>query len=179
MPRLFTGIEVPSEVGEELRLLTGGLEGARWIDPENYHITLRFIGDIDDVTASDVANLLAQTSGGSFSLRLSSVGHFGPVTKTRALWAGVQHVQELIDLHARQERMCQMAGLAPEGRKFTPHVTLARMRGTPNSLDVESYLARNSGFKSSSFEVTRFVLFSAKPSTGGGPYLVEQVYDLA
>ena len=55
MPRLFTGLEVPREVGEVLSMFRGGLPGARWIDPENYHITLRFIGDIDNSTASDVA----------------------------------------------------------------------------------------------------------------------------
>ncbi|MGI9372801.1 MAG: RNA 2',3'-cyclic phosphodiesterase [Hyphomicrobiales bacterium] len=179
MPRLFTGIEIPASVGDDVRMLTGGLEGARWIDPENYHITLRFIGDIDDGTARDVANLMSQTVGDAFSLSLENVGHFGSVTKIRSLWAGVAPCQDLIDLHARQERMCQMAGLDPEGRKFSPHVTLARMRGKTNSLDVEGFLARNAGFKSAVFDVSRFVLFSAKPSTGGGPYLIEEAYDLA
>ena len=55
MPRLFTGLEIPREVGQTLSLLRGGLPGARWIDPENYHITLRFIGDIDDRLAHDIA----------------------------------------------------------------------------------------------------------------------------
>ena len=54
MPRLFTGLEIPSEIAAELASLRGGLSGARWIDVENYHMTLRFIGDIDSATARDV-----------------------------------------------------------------------------------------------------------------------------
>ena len=54
MPRLFTGIEIPPEITLALSQFRGGLPGARWVDPENYHITLRFIGDIDDRMARDV-----------------------------------------------------------------------------------------------------------------------------
>ena len=55
MPRLFTGLEIPAEIGQTLSNLRGGLPGARWIDPENYHVTLRFIGDIDGVAANEIA----------------------------------------------------------------------------------------------------------------------------
>ena len=58
MPRLFTGLEIPRHVADSLSMMRGGLPGARWIDPENYHLTLRFIGDIDDALARDIAGLL-------------------------------------------------------------------------------------------------------------------------
>ena len=58
MPRLFTGLEIPPQVAQSLAMMRGGLPGARWIDPENYHLTLRFIGDIDDALARDIASLL-------------------------------------------------------------------------------------------------------------------------
>ena len=58
MPRLFTGLEIPQEIGQSLSSLRGGLPGARWIDPENYHVTLRFIGDIDDYIANEIAHTL-------------------------------------------------------------------------------------------------------------------------
>ena len=60
MPRLFTGLEIPQEIGHSLSSLRGGLPGARWIDPENYHVTLRFIGDIDDYIANEIAHSLVQ-----------------------------------------------------------------------------------------------------------------------
>ena len=56
MPRLFAGLEIPAEIGQTLSNLRGGLPGARWIDPENYHVTLRFIGDIDGVAADAKLN---------------------------------------------------------------------------------------------------------------------------
>ena len=58
MPRLFTGLEIPAEIGQTLSNLRGGLPGARWIDPENYHVTLRFIGDIDGIYANEIASML-------------------------------------------------------------------------------------------------------------------------
>ena len=57
MPRLFTGLEIPAEIGQTLSSLRGGLPGARWVDPDDYHLTLRFIGDIDGVTANEIASM--------------------------------------------------------------------------------------------------------------------------
>src|SRR5436309_8347660 len=77
MPRLFTALEVPREIGFSLSLLRGGLPGARWIDPENYHITLRFIGDIDDRLAHEIALLLDQVKRPAFDLRFGEIASFG------------------------------------------------------------------------------------------------------
>ena len=69
MPRLFTGLEIPADVGaSRCRMLRGGLPGARWIDPENYHVTLRFIGDVDDALAHDVASLLGSVRRRGFRI---------------------------------------------------------------------------------------------------------------
>ena len=178
MPRLFSGIEIPSTLADGLSLMSGGVDGARWINAESFHITLRFIGDIDDATANDVVAALRATAGESFSLRLSGMGSFGS-RKPRSIWAGLETSAALNDLQARQERACQMIGLPPDGRKFTPHVTLARLRSGAYYPDVEHYLAAHSGYCSVPFEVNQFVLCSAKPSTGGGPYVVEEIYPLA
>lgn len=177
MPRLFTGIELPPEVGSALSMLRGGLPGARWIDPENYHITLRFIGDVDDTTADEVVSLLDQVRRRRFELRLDGLGSFGG-RKPRAVVASVPAVSPLVELQAEQERMMQRIGLEPEGRKYTPHVTLARLRDA-SSQQVASYLSARQPFRSPAFKVERFVLFSSRASSGGGPYLVEEAYPLA
>ncbi|HTN63338.1 MAG TPA: RNA 2',3'-cyclic phosphodiesterase [Devosia sp.] len=178
MPRLFTGLEIPSEVGLALSLKRGGLTGARWIDPENYHITLRFIGDVDNVIADDVADSLDRLSNSlSFQLRLNHLGTFGG-HNPRALYAGVEVNETLVRLQAAQERVLQRAGLPPEGRKFVPHVSLARLRGS-SAEAVAWFLAQSGRFEPLSFTVGRFVLFSSKDSVGGGPYVVEQSYPLA
>lgn len=178
MPRLFTGLEIPPGVGFSLSLKRGGLSGARWIDPDDYHITLRFIGDIDQRTADDVADgldLLANSL--RFPIRLTHLGAFGG-DKPRALYAGVEPSENLNRLQAAHERILQRAGLAPEGRKFVPHVTLARLRGA-SAEDVARFIAEAGRFEPITFSVPRFVLFSSKESVGGGPYVVEQAYPLA
>ena len=177
MPRLFTGLEIPSDVRQSLSILRGGLPGARWIDPENYHVTLRFIGDVDDVIAHEVASLLGRVRREPFELRVEDLKSFGG-RKPRAIVASVEPIQPLIELQSELERLMQRLGLEPEGRKFTPHVTLARLRNTAPR-DVADYLSTRGPVFGNSFRVSRFVLFSARASVGGGPYVVEADYPLA
>ncbi|MFZ1069426.1 MAG: 2'-5' RNA ligase family protein, partial [Methyloceanibacter sp.] len=68
MPRLFSGIEIPGAVARRLTLVRAGLNGARWIDPENYHVTLRFLGDVDGTTARDFAHGLGDIAASPFEL---------------------------------------------------------------------------------------------------------------
>jgi RNA 2',3'-cyclic 3'-phosphodiesterase len=176
MPRLFTGLEIPSVVAQSLSIMRGGLPGARWIDPENYHITLRFIGDIDDALARDIAGLLDRVQRDAFDIQLDGLTSFGG-RKPRALVAPVKPVPQLMELQAEQERLLQRMGLEPESRKYTPHVTLARLRDS-SSHQVAEYLAARGHYRSLSFHVSRFVLFSSRSSVGGGPYVVEADYPL-
>src|ERR1700749_3817931 len=122
MPRLFTGLEIPAALGQSLSLLRGGLPGARWIDPENYHVTLRFMGDVDDDIAQEVDWLLGQMRRKSFELHLDGLQSFGG-RKPRALVAAVAPSQTLMELQAEQERLMRRVGLDPETRKYPPHVT--------------------------------------------------------
>jgi 2'-5' RNA ligase len=178
LPRLFTGLEVPQEVAFALSLKRGGLYGARWIDPENYHITLRFIGDVDYATANEVSDGLDRLSNSeAFTIKLGQLGSFGG-DKPRALYAGVENNAALQRLQAAQERVLQRLGLEPEGRKFVPHVSLARLRGT-SAGELARFMAFSGRFEPLEFPVGRFVLFSSRDSVGGGPYLVEQSYPLA
>jgi len=176
MPRLFTGIEIPASIGQSLGMMRGGLPGARWIDPENYHLTLRFIGDIDDALARDIAGLLGRVRRGSFDLHFDGLSSFGG-RKPRAVVAAAAPVMPLMELQAEQERLLQRLGLEPEGRKYTPHVTLARLRDS-SSRQVADYLSARGHYRSLSFQVSRFVLFSSRASVGGGPYVVEADYPL-
>jgi 2'-5' RNA ligase len=176
MPRLFTGVEIPSAIAERLSLLRGGLARARWIDRENYHLTLRFIGDVDMVAAEAVAEGLSRVRRRPFPLRLAGVGALG-TRKQHAVVANVESSAPLRELQAEHERIMQRIGLPPEGRKYTPHVTLARLRGG-SARDIAEYLTLRGGFVAGTFDVDRFVLFSSRDSVGGGPYVVEESYDL-
>lgn len=176
MPRLFTGIEVPAEISEWLALARGGLPGARWIDKENYHVTLRFIGDIDMNIADDIADTLDRVNRPSFSMTIDGLGSFG-TRKPHSIVARIQPSQALSELQSEHERLMQRLGLPAEQRKYIPHVTLARLRGATGA-DIADFLSFRGGLVAGPFEVSRFVLFSARESVGGGPYVVEETYPL-
>lgn len=176
MPRLFTALEIPADVGASLSALRGGIPGARWISPEFYHVTLRFIGDVDHAVARDVAAALDEVERFGFELALDGVDQFGN-RKPRAIFASVRANPALVELQAEQERLMKRVGLPPEGRNFRPHVTLARLRDTAPS-QVAEYLSVRGYYRSPSFPVERFVLFSSRDSVGGGPYRVEAAYPL-
>ncbi|MBI2718663.1 MAG: RNA 2',3'-cyclic phosphodiesterase [Rhizobiales bacterium] len=176
MPRLFTGVEIPSDVAFDLELMKGGIAGARWIDRDSFHLTLRFIGDIDEPLAREIAYELDGVEARPFSLRLKGVGVFGG-NKPHTLFAGVEESADLRRLQSIHERICQVLGLDADPRKFTPHVTLARLKEADHGV-VHRYIADHSLYKSQVFEVDRFVLFSSRPSRGGGPYAVEESYQL-
>ena len=175
MPRLFTGLEIPSDLATELALMRGGLTGARWIDSEDYHLTLRFIGDIDPATADAVDEVMAGIRRRSFTVTLEGLDHFGG-DKPRAIVAKAQASPALLELQAEQERLLRRLGLPPEPRRFMPHVTLARMRNA-SPIAVAHYLGTR-GFLTRRFEAGGFLLYSARDSVGGGPYVVEAEYPL-
>jgi len=147
--------------------LRGGLPGARWIDPENYHLTLRFIGDIDDALAHEIALMLSRVRRLSFELRLDGLTSFGG-RRPRAVVATAAPTQQLYELQAEHERLMQRVGLEPEGRKYTPHVSLARLRDS-SAHDVADYLATRHPFRPAPFRVSRFVLYSRAPRSAADP----------
>ena len=176
MPRLFAALEVPRDAALSLSLLRGGLFGARWIDTENYHITLRFMGDVDRHMAGEIADALDRVRRASFFVNLSGVGAFGS-KKPHSVYAAVAPSVELGLLQSELERICQRLGLEADPRKFTPHVTLARLKNTSPE-QVAHYLTGRGDFSASPFRAGRFVLMSSRDSVGGGPYLIEEAYPL-
>lgn len=177
MPRLFTALEIPRDAALSLSLLRGGLPGARWVDVENYHLTLRFFGDIEGHVADEIANALDRVRRPAFPLSLSGVGAFGS-KKPHAVWAGISASPDLHALQAEIERICQRLGLPADPRKFSPHVTLARLKNS-SPQDVAHYLSARGNFSTMPFRVGRFVLMSSRESIGGGPYVVEETWTLS
>ena len=175
MPRLFTALEIPHDVADDLEVLRGGIEGARWIDKASYHVTLRFVGDVEPPVAKELSRALGEVGGWAFETSLSGIGSFGSKSP-RSVWAGVRGNPALEELQANQEAACRRIGLPPETRKFTPHVTLARLRGGRGaSVEVHNFISRHNLYESRPFSVEEFVLLSSRPSRGGGPYVAEEV----
>jgi RNA 2',3'-cyclic 3'-phosphodiesterase len=176
MPRLFTAIELPDEIRSDLARLKQPLPGAKWVDQENLHLTLRFVGDIDARAAREFAAELESVDANAFELTITGLGVFGGNDPT-TLWAGVAPSAELDVLARGHERAARNAGLQPEKRVFKPHITLARLRnGSP--VQVASFLSQQGLLKTEPFFVGRTVLLSSKPLVGGGPYVIESTYPL-
>ena len=176
MTRLFAALALPPALRTTLALLKSGLPGARWIGPEELHLTLRFIGEVDGHGEADVASALQMVRAKSFAVSLEGIGQFGD-KKPHALWAGVKPVEPLLRLVAKIEQMLQRTGLPAETRRYTPHVTLARLRDTPPSR-VALYIAENNLFRAEPFTATEFVLYSSHLGRQGAHYRLEATFPL-
>lgn len=168
MPRLFVGLRPPEPVRDALFEAMGGVEDARWQSDDQLHLTLRFIGDIPAPEAEDLAAELGRVRAPPFALRIAGVGHFERKGRAHTLWAGIAPSDALLALQARVERACQRSGLAPEPRKFAPHITLARLNGGAGPLG--DWLAANGTLAAPQWQVEEFQLVESTLGTGGSHY---------
>ncbi|NQV81336.1 MAG: RNA 2',3'-cyclic phosphodiesterase [Alphaproteobacteria bacterium] len=178
MYRLFAGIDVPDSITQQLLGLCGGVPGARWRRPDQFHLTLRFIGNVDGGTFDDARYALARVGGAALDLQLNGVGNFGEGRRARAIWAGLVENQALAALQARIESALVRAGLDPEPRKFKPHVTVAWLKN-PDMDRVRGFLAHNAMFRTEPFRADAFHLYSSQLSHNGSIYRIEESYDLS
>jgi len=177
--RLFVALALPDEIRWQLRLICGGLAGAgRWVAPENLHITLRFLGEVDGRDAHYVDAALAGIRAPRFPLRLKGVDAFTSGQRVKAVYAAVEKQPALQHLHDKVESAVVRAGLPPEGQKYTPHVTLTRPKEAPLS-KLQHYLAEHSLFKTEPFEVTHFTLYSSEMGSEQSVYTALQSYALS
>ncbi|WP_170004564.1 RNA 2',3'-cyclic phosphodiesterase [Pseudopontixanthobacter vadosimaris] len=168
MHRIFVGIRLPQPVRDLLIDTMDGVEAARWQDEDQLHLTLRFIGECETPQANDLADALATVTMPPFDLQISGTGFFTRKGAVRALWAGLAPSPELRRLQHKVERVCQSVGLPAETRKFTPHVTLARLNSM--SGDATAWLARWGDLRSDAFTVDAVVLFESHLRRSGSLY---------
>jgi len=178
MYRLFVGLPLPEDVRLRLDGMCGGVQGARWIPPENFHITLRFIGDVPGDMAEEIGYALANVRPKRFDIELAGVGHFSSGPEVRVLWAGVRKSAELLGLRERVDNVLRRLDLPAEQRRFTAHVTLAKLRDADLG-KVQQWLAVNALFRAGPLAVDRFVLYSSYRQSAGSIYTPEADYMLA
>jgi 2'-5' RNA ligase len=177
MLRLFVGIEFPPELKLRLSLLCTGVAGAKWVDAGNLHLTLRFIGEIDEGLAADADEALARLKARRLTLQIAGTGVFGG-NRPHALWVGVERAPELAKLRDKIEQALIGIGLAPEPRKFAPHVTLARLRDPP--LDqLGGFLAAHARFRAEPLPVDHFSLIASFLTKAGPIYEDQADYPLS
>ena len=176
MLRLFVGIGFPPALKLQLSLLRSGVSGAKWVDPGNFHLTLRFIGETDEVIAADIDDALVRLRARRFTLQLAGTGVFGD--RPRSLWVGVERSPELVALRDKIEQALIRAGLPPEQRKFAPHVTLARLHN-PALDQLRGFLAANAQFRADPLPVEGFSLIASFQTKAGSVYEDQAEYPLA
>ena len=178
MARLFVALPLPASVKRSLEPMARGLGDVRWLGEDQQHVTLRFIGELDNGRLEEVAETLALVEGAPFDLRLTGLGHFPPRGEPRVLWVGVERSAELARLKRRIDRVLAAIDLLPENRKFTPHVTLARIRGPLSRERLGTWLMRHSLYRSEAFAVSDFHLYSSWLKADGAQHLIEASYEL-
>ncbi len=178
MLRLFVALDPPEPVRLSLARLCNGVPGAKWLPPDQFHLTLSFIGEVDYDAFADIADALAAVSVAPFSLRLSGVGHFPPRGAPKVLWAGLDDGAPAALLRDEIETQLRRLGQAPDSRKFAPHVTLARLKHAPLGR-VRDFLAQHALFASEAFALSTFHLYSSRLGAAGAVHRIEASYPLA
>ena len=158
--RLFIGLALSEEVRLTLGAVQSGLPGARWVTPQNIHLTLRFIGDIDPGRAEDIDTALRQILVPAFDLTLSGLGSFESKGRVRALWTEASKSEPL------------------KRRKFKPHVTLARFKSGSSNERIGMFIQNNNDIQAGPFTVGRFTLFRSYLGHGGSIYESLAEYEL-
>lgn len=148
--RTFIAIGLPAEVRNSLArcqemLGAAAARYAKWVNPEGIHLTLKFLGNVDDFKLPDLAEALRRSVSGLPSFRLSTgaLGSFPSPRNPRVVWVGLEgDLEALQTLHRAMEEALTPLGFPPEGRDFAPHLTLARLRETATHGD-KAQLARS------------------------------------
>lgn len=178
MLRLFVALALPALVKAQLSALAGGIPGAKWVPPENYHLTLRFIGEIEPWRAEEVDAALAAIRAPRFELALAGVGTFEKGGRIVSLHVTAERSEALSRLQSKVETALQRIGLEPERRRFAPHVTLARTEKA-DTAKLVGFVQSHSLFRTPPLMVEHFTLFSSLLGKEAAHYVPEVEYELA
>lgn len=178
MHRLFIAIDLPDDLKNTLAKMTSGIDGAKWVKREQMHLTLRFIGDVDDSGLESIKSALQTIQSPTFEMHLEGVGQFPPKGKPRVLWVGLKSPPTLMNLQHQINTSITSLGLPPEDHPFSPHITLARFKAPPHPESVRQFFAKHAAFKTDPFPVQSFILFSSLLAPQVPTYHKEGIYSL-
>lgn len=160
MPRLFVAIDLPDAHKDHLADLKEDTLSARWTPPHQYHLTLRFIGDVADERVDVIEQSLTTIRQEAFMLYGKGLGVFPSIRKPRVLFAVIEPVPALKAFQQRIEQALQDAGVPADDKPFHPHVTLARLRGT-TARTMRGFLKAHRDYALDPFDVTRYYLYES------------------
>lgn len=175
--RLFVALDLPWEIKETLAGFAFNLPGARWVPARNMHVTLRFIGHTRRPEAEEIDHALASIRAPGFPLVLGGAGWFEKGGRVSSLWIGVERSAALLHLQTKIETALRRIGLPPERRRYTPHVTLARMDMTVGPRFPE-FVRTHNLYRSPPIDTRHITLFSSQLGDDHPAYTAEVEYEL-
>lgn len=175
--RLFIAVPLPQGVKQKLSDLKQPIEGMRWQNKEQMHLTLKFVGEVDEPTVNTLREELVNIEHRKFSMTISGIGYFPEGKQPKVVWAGVEENDALSSLHKKVEEYCQNAGIDPENRPFKPHVTIGRTNSTPKRA-VTSFINQHKNFAVHDISINKFVLYESKLHPEGARHHCLQSYPL-
>lgn len=178
MPRLFVALPLPDPLRTTVEEMQSGLRTARWLDGHGLHLTLAFIGEVDGSAQLRIEAALAGVTARALRMELHGLGCFPPRGAPRVLWTGASPKAELVSLARSVRHALGRAGRTPDRRRFMPHVTIARFRRPPSTLELERYFAVHALFRTQCADVAAFHLLSSKLRSSGAQYTIEAAYPL-
>lgn len=177
MSRYFLAVDLDEGARSAALQLCHGLPGVRWIEAEQMHITLKFLGDLDEAQADELSERLQRIVMPAFQLRLRGVGCFRRKGPGATLWAGIEQNGALLGLQRAVERCCRAPGLPVERGGFNPHLTLARLKQVSDQR-LQEYLNEFSAFASDPFPIEEFGLFASELRPEGARHTLIQSFPL-
>lgn len=177
MIRLFVAVDLPDDIRALICTMGGSIPGSRPVPENQLHLTLKFIGEVDTGMLDDIKNALHTIQTPIFHICLKGVGHFPPRGTPKVLWVGIEPVTEITALRNKIEKNLSEIEIPRERRKFSPHVTLARLRNSPLKR-VSQFLAGNSLFDTPSFAVEDFRLYSSTLTSKGAAHTIQEIFPL-
>ncbi len=176
MQRLFVGIDPPGPVKDQLLLLQGGIAAARWQSRAQFHLTLRFIGEVDRHQAQDISAAMHGISYPAFELALSGSGLFDRKEKIHTLYVGVTPDLLVRTLHNKVDQALSRIGIDPEKKSYLPHITLARLNH--HKAELANFMALSGGVSGAPFEVNDFCLYESTLTRDAAVYTILERYPL-
>lgn len=184
MRRLFVAIELPEAAKVALTAaqdsLRGDLPGARWVEPDGMHLTLKFLGPVENAAVDDIAAALEEAVREHKAYRFSvqGIGGFPTHTRPRVVWAGIKDGGHTAELAKPVEHSMERLGFKPEDRPFHPHITLARIKD-PQRLDrPDLLLLAGRSLAINKLKAERMVLFESFLSPQGARYVAVHSFSL-
>lgn len=177
--RLFIAIDLPTSLREQLAALCEPVRGFAWTRPEQLHLTLRFLGDVELAARDSLEAALARVNVEPFVLPVAGMGSFPPRGPARVVWVGVGRGHpRLHQLRQQIDDGVLGTGLNPDLRHFQPHLTLARVRPEAPRDAAAQFLKRHRDFETAPFRVTSFVLYASELHPTGAVHPAWRTYPL-